>query len=102
MQENPHLRYELTTLAANCATSSGLCRDHCAGIQGKFVPIGKKKGTDLMFYARTELVGNTQYYFYQQDNGNWEFTWDQWVPNLDNVDLDNFGNCKFYKQFSEY
>ena len=54
-----------------------------------------------MIYARTELVGNTQYYFYQQDNGNWEFTWDQWV-NLDNVDLDNFGNCKFYKQFSEY
>ena len=47
-----------------------------------------------MVYARTELVGNTQYYFYQRGTGDWEFTWDRWV-NLARVDFNNFGACKF-------
>ena len=69
-----------------------------------------------MIYARTELVGNTQYYFYKQRNGSWDFTWDEHLPNLDPIDLDfdptdlddfeamKLSNklCKFYKQFSEY
>ena len=51
-----------------------------------------------MVYARTELVGNTQYYFYQRGRGDWEFTWDTWV-NLARVDFNNFGACKFFIVF---
>ena len=58
-----------------------------------------------MVYARTELDSNgikgpnVQYYFYEKDNGDWEFTWDQWM-NLANVDLNNFGNCEFLKRIT--
>ena len=103
MQENPNKRYELTTRATNGCSTNGYCRDHCSGIHGTFVPIGKMKNTDLMVYARTELDSNgiygpnVQYYFYEMGNGKWEFTWDTWM-NLANVDLNNFGNCEFLKR----
>ena len=105
MQENLHQRYELTTRATNGCSTNAHCQDHCFGIQGTFVPIGKVKNTEQMVYARTELDSNgiwganVQYYFYEMDNGVWEFTWDQWM-NLADVDLNNFGNCEFLKRIT--
>ena len=60
-----------------------------------------------MIYERSEPApNNKQYYFYQYADGTWEFTHDRWVVDslgtLSRIDLDNFGNCKFYKLFSEY
>ena len=73
------------------------CRNHCAGLQGKFVPIGRWNEFGTL-YARTELAGDQQYYIYQQQDGNWEFSWQKWIT-PDRIDYDNFGNCKFYKLF---
>ena len=102
IEKNLHKRYELTTRATNGCTATSLCSTHCSGIQGTFVPIGRVTtgtATERMVYARTELVSNTQYYFYQQDNGAWEFTWDQWLT-LSDIDIDNFGDCKIFERFS--
>ena len=60
-----------------------------------------------MIYERSEPApNNKQYYFYQYADGTWEFTHDRLVLDSlgtqDRLDFDNFGNCKFYKEFSEY
>ena len=53
-----------------------------------------------MVYARSELDSNgpygndVQYYFYQQSNTVWEFTWDTLIKPED-IDYDDFGDCKF-------
>ena len=77
-----------------------MCENHCSGIQGTFLPVGKLISTGTLVYARTELDSNgptgndVQYYFYLQSNGEWEFTYDMWIKPED-IDYDDFGEGKF-------
>ena len=72
------------------------CNDN--RIQGTYIPIGRAVDNPTLhellqpgylIYARSELDSyGEQWYFIRLNNGQWSFTWDDWLSTVD-IDLND-------------
>ena len=103
-------RLVLTANSDDCSAGTPQCETHCNDnrVQGTYIPIGRAVDSPSsgvqpgsLIYAKSGLDSlGKQWYFVKLTSGNWEFTWDAWVPTSD-IDYDDVATGRLNFQQSQ-